>query len=109
MRADRRRNLWAGFLSSRSGGSTSSNAGSGSSNSSTLWCTAMEARWIPLISSFDQQRRSYSITSRRRMLQNPEHRLFLALLLNLPDRRSVDAILGQRFPEHDPGVLLFGG
>jgi hypothetical protein len=60
----------------------------------------------PLISSFDQQRRSYSITSRRRMLQNPEHRLFLALLLNLPDRRSVDTILGQRFPDSDPGTLL---
>ena len=55
---------------------------------------------------FDQLGRAVSISTRRRMLVDPEHRLFLALLLNLPDRSSVNTILCQQFPQTDPGLLL---
>lgn len=60
----------------------------------------------PLLSAFDHERRLLSITTRRKLLTDPEHRLFMALLLNLPDRASVDRVLAQRFPSEDPGALL---
>lgn len=60
----------------------------------------------PLLSAFDHERRLLSITTRRKVLTDPEHRLFMALLLNLPDRSSMDRVLAQRFPEQDPGALL---
>jgi len=60
----------------------------------------------PLLGAFDHQRRLLSIITRRKLLTDPEHRLFLALLLNLPDRASIDKVLAQRFPGEDPGELL---
>lgn len=60
----------------------------------------------PLLSAFDHERRLLSITTRRKLLTDPEHRLFMALLLNLPDRASMDKVLTQGFPSEDPGVLL---
>lgn len=59
-----------------------------------------------LPSTFDQLGRALSIAMRRQLLVDPEHRLFLALLLNLPDRSSVNTILCQQFPQTDPGLLL---
>jgi hypothetical protein len=58
--------------------------------------------------AFDEQRRLYYLIARRRFLHDAGHRLFLALLLNLPDRASVDAILRQRFPDRDPAEMLAG-
>ena len=60
----------------------------------------------PLVAAFDHERRTVSISARRQLLTEPEHRLFLALLLNLPDRPSIDEILTQRYPGEHPGSLL---
>jgi hypothetical protein len=60
----------------------------------------------PLLGAFDHERRLLSITTRRQLLTDPEHRLFLALLLNLPDRASMDKVLAQRYPGEDSGDLL---
>lgn len=60
----------------------------------------------PLFGAFDHERRLLTISARRQLLTDPEHRLFLALLLNLPDRASIDKVLVQRFPGQDPGALL---
>jgi hypothetical protein len=62
------------------------------------------ARLLP--HTFDELQRAVSISTRRRMVVDPEHRLFLALLLNLPDRSSVNTILARQFPRSDPGLLL---
>jgi len=53
-----------------------------------------------------EKRRQQGITIRRRLVHEPSHRLFLALLLNLPDRTSVDIILRSKFPDHEPADLL---
>ncbi|MDQ4145922.1 MAG: hypothetical protein M3198_19680 [Actinomycetota bacterium] len=55
---------------------------------------------------FAEKRRQYGIIIRRRLVQDAMHRLFLALILNLPDRASVDAILKCMFPAEDPASLL---
>jgi len=55
---------------------------------------------------FEHEQRAHNIAARRQLVRDEEHRLFLALLLNLPDRRSVDAVLRQRFPKEPPGDLL---
>jgi len=50
--------------------------------------------------------RSFSIVTRRRMVHDPEQRLFLALLLNLPDVTSMQGVLRQIYPERRPGDVL---
>ncbi len=40
------------------------------------------------------------------MLRDPEQRLFLALLLNLPDVTSIQSVLRQIYPERQPGDVL---
>jgi hypothetical protein len=59
-----------------------------------------------LVGSFPYQHRTFTIASRRRLVHDPEHRLFLALLLNLPDRAAIDTVLATRYPGEDPGELL---
>jgi len=54
----------------------------------------------------DEKRRQQGITIRRKLVHDPAHRLFLALLLNLPDRSSVDLILRAKFPDQNPADLL---
>lgn len=55
---------------------------------------------------FADQKRQHAIMIRRRLVQEAMHRLFLALVLNLPDRASVDSILLRMFPEEEPADLL---
>jgi hypothetical protein len=50
--------------------------------------------------------RASSIVMRRRMLNNQEQRLFLALLLNLPDLKSISRVLSQIYPERQSGDVL---
>ena len=50
--------------------------------------------------------RSSSIVMRRRVVHDPEQRLFLALLLNLPDVTSIQSVLRQIYPERQPGDVL---
>jgi hypothetical protein len=48
--------------------------------------------------------RELDIVARRAYIKDPEHRFFLALLLNAPDRRSLFGLVQQRFPDSDPHV-----
>jgi hypothetical protein len=53
-----------------------------------------------------EYQREFSIGMRRRRLRDPEQRLFLALLLNLPDVTSIQSVLRQIYPERQPGDVL---
>jgi hypothetical protein len=54
---------------------------------------------LPVIE--ESQRQSY-IAWRRQQITSSEHRFFLALLLNVPDKARLLALVGSRFPESDP-------
>jgi hypothetical protein len=51
---------------------------------------------------FAEAKRQNNLIHRRGQITTPEHRFFLALLLNVPDRQRVLELVGQRFPERDP-------
>ena len=55
-----------------------------------------------------RRRNSASSTTspRRGMLRKSHHRLFLALMINLPDRQSIDFAIDQLFPGADPDELI---
>ena len=53
-----------------------------------------------------EQRRQRNIVLRRNSIQEAEPRFLLALLLNLPDRRSILSALGERYPSEDPVTVL---
>ena len=55
---------------------------------------------IPTV--FDEARRQNNLVHRRGQITSPEHRFFLALLLNVPERKRMLAMVEQRFPERDP-------
>jgi hypothetical protein len=42
------------------------------------------------------------IVNRRGVITNPEHRFFLALLLNVEGRQNIFSLIKQRFPDADP-------
>jgi hypothetical protein len=46
--------------------------------------------------------RDLDIVARRAHIKDSEHRFFLALLLNAPDRQSLFDLVKQRFPDRDP-------
>lgn len=50
----------------------------------------------------EEGRRQSNIAGRRGQITSPEHRFFLALLLNVPDRVKLLALVKQRFPKGDP-------
>jgi len=49
-----------------------------------------------------EEQRQYNITKRRSQITGSEHRFFLALLLNVPDRVRVLELIAGRFPDADP-------
>jgi hypothetical protein len=49
--------------------------------------------------------RTKRIMARRGMLTELRHRMFLALLVNLPGRSSVNEVMRQLFPGEDPDAL----
>lgn len=51
---------------------------------------------------FEETERQHNLIQRRAQITSNEHRLFLALLLNIPDRDKVLDLVSQRFPEQDP-------
>lgn len=55
---------------------------------------------------FAESKRKIGILTRRKLVQDATHRLFLALVLNLPDRSSVDTIVRGLFPDKEPADLL---
>ena len=50
----------------------------------------------------EEQDRVGDIVQRRRFITAPEHRFFLALILNVPSRGKLLNMTQQRFPENDP-------
>lgn len=55
---------------------------------------------IPAV--LEEQERQNNIVMRRQTITSEEHRFFLALLLNVPDREKILELVKQRFPETDP-------
>jgi hypothetical protein len=55
---------------------------------------------------FAEQARWDGITRYRALVVNPEHRYFLALLLNLSDRASILKFVSQKFPRKSPEQLV---
>jgi hypothetical protein len=55
---------------------------------------------------FAEARRQTDISRYRTYVQNPEHRYFLALLLNLSDRASILKFISLRFPRKSPKQLV---
>lgn len=51
---------------------------------------------------FEEQHRQKDVAKRRGMIEGEDHRFFLALLLNVPERRLVLDLIKQRFPNADP-------
>jgi len=51
---------------------------------------------------FDEALRQRNLVHRRGQITSNEHRFFLALLLNVADRRKVLGLVGQRFPDRNP-------
>ncbi len=54
---------------------------------------------MPIFDHFDKQQ---EIIQRRGYVTNPEHRFFLALLLNVEGRERILSLIKNRFPESDP-------
>jgi hypothetical protein len=54
----------------------------------------------------DVYRRAIRIMTRRAQVRAPEHRFFLALLLNCPTRRAILDLVGRRFPAVDPEATV---
>lgn len=55
---------------------------------------------------FDEQQRQGNIVKRRTVITGQEHRFFLALLLNVPDREMVLDLIKQRYPSSEPIELV---
>ena len=51
---------------------------------------------------FEEERRQSDITKRRGMIEGEDHRFFLALLLNVPERARVLDLITQKYPNDDP-------
>ncbi len=51
---------------------------------------------------FDESNRQHYIIGRRNRVTEGDHRFFLALLLNVPDRHKVLEFVKQRYPDRDP-------
>jgi len=64
------------------------------------------ARVLNLEQVLHEQAREALIISLRQKVKDPEHRFFLALLLNLPDRHSILELIQRRYPEEAPRTLV---
>jgi hypothetical protein len=55
-----------------------------------------------IIPVFDEGMRQRNLVRRRGQITSNEHRFFLALLLNVPNRVAILDLVKQRYPENDP-------
>jgi hypothetical protein len=55
-----------------------------------------------LLPVFEEVQREQNLIYRRAQITGDEHRFFLALLLNVPDRAQILDLVRTRFPEQDP-------
>ena len=51
---------------------------------------------------FEKQQQINQLVSRRSFITNPEHRFFLALLLNVESKSRIFSLVKKRFPESEP-------
>lgn len=56
----------------------------------------------PLLLALEEDKRRSWIFELRRVVDDPELRFFLALLMNLSERESIDALVRSRYPDTDP-------
>jgi hypothetical protein len=59
-----------------------------------------------LLPVFEEEWRQNEIAQRRTEIKSEDHRFFLALLLNVPDRQNVLRLVSERFPQEDPIELI---
>jgi len=59
-----------------------------------------------VIAAAEEQRRQANITARRQVIRDPDFRYFLALLLNVPDRRTIYDLIADRYPRRNPEALV---
>jgi hypothetical protein len=57
---------------------------------------------------FEETWREKEISRRRAMIKGEDHRFFMALLLNVPERTTVLRLVKEKFPEKDPINLIVG-
>jgi hypothetical protein len=55
---------------------------------------------------YAEELRRARLLARRGMLRESRHRFFLALIVNLPDRRSIEKSIGEYFPEEEPAPFM---
>ena len=73
--------------------------------------------WEPILATFQKKhgelakgvpdtlaesRRRESISQMRYHVEDPDHRFFLALLMNVPTRKDILALITERFPDQSP-------
>jgi len=61
-----------------------------------------------ITASIEEELRRRKITRLRRSVRDPEHRFFLALAQNLPDRAAIYAMVRRRYPTGDPRDRVIG-
>lgn len=61
-----------------------------------------------VVDVFVERKREMSLVVRRQMLHDPRHRLFLAVLLNLPDVVAQRKVLGRLLPDEPPREAMAG-
>jgi hypothetical protein len=59
-----------------------------------------------LLPVYEEKWRQNDIARRRDQIKGEDHRFFLALLLNVPDRATMLRLIGERFPDRDPIELV---
>ena len=79
--------------------------------------------WEPVLATFQKRHgelakgvpetlaeslRRDSISQMRYHIENPEHRFFLALLMNVQNRSDIHALITDRFPDHSPIEMILG-
>ncbi|HUS96732.1 MAG TPA: hypothetical protein VMX97_08345 [Hyphomicrobiaceae bacterium] len=57
---------------------------------------------------FDEKLRQADIVKRRGLIEGADHRFFLALLLNVPERTKALDLVKQRFPDKEPVEVVIG-
>ncbi len=55
-----------------------------------------------ILTIFDKQDKLFEITNRRNYITEPEHRFFMALLMNVEGKERIFSLIKERFPEDDP-------
>jgi hypothetical protein len=61
-----------------------------------------------LLPVFEEEWRQTDISRRRAEIKGEEHRFFLALLLNVPEKTTVLRLVKEKFPDKDPVDLVVG-